>query len=135
MTQASTPRACQANQKLARQPPTADEGQVSYLRKPPRLCGGCEDFLWNRGSPFLKEGRLGGDEGRCVEDLDGPGPERALEEDPVYEERLDACDDVDGLMWGWYRDLSRAAERAVSTEDPAKREDVWKNGSASKFLF
>ena len=39
------------------------------------------------------------------------------------------------MMCGLNKDMSRAAARAVSTDELAKREAVWKNGSASKFLF
>ena len=77
----------------------ADEGQVSYLRKPPRLCGGFEDFLWNRGSPFLYEGRRDGDGGRWVDEREGPGPDRALEEkDPEYVGRRVGCDEDEVRM-------------------------------------
>ena len=63
------PRALQANQKLARQPPTAREGQGSYFRKPPRFWGVPEDFFWKREPPFLPDCCLRGEEGRC--DVDG----------------------------------------------------------------
>ena len=60
------------------------------------------------------------------------------------EQNLDALDgpcrllceeEVEALRCGLKRDISLAADLADSREEASNKEEVWKNGSARRFLF
>ena len=71
------------------------------------------------------------EDARC--DDDGPEPLRLDALDGPC--RLPCEEEVEAFRWGLNRDISLAAELADSKEEASNKEEVWKNGSARRFLF
>ena len=44
-------------------------------------------------------------------------------------------EEVEAFRWGLKRDMSPAADLADSKEEASNKEEVWKKGSARRFLF